>query len=70
MADYIINMNPDTGGNHEVHKKSCSHAPDETHQKALGSFEECKPAVAKAKEITNFTKIDGCFYCCNECHYR
>jgi len=70
MPYYIINKNAQSNGDHEVHEKnsSCHHMPDKENQIDLGWHSSCHGAVAEAKRKWPEHKIDGCYYCCNECH--
>jgi hypothetical protein len=64
---YYVNKNAQaSSGDHEVHNSSCGHLPEVENRKYLGSFETCKEAVTEAKKT--YSKSDGCYYCCNECH--
>lgn len=66
MPQYYVNMNPQTNGDHEVHKEGCSFLPDIQNRKVLGSFTNCADAVKKAKET--YPKSNGCYYCSRECN--
>lgn len=52
--------------NHEVHKESCSYLPSVLNREYLGYFSSCKDAIAKAEE--KYINVDGCAFCCPECH--
>lgn len=68
MAIYYVNQNAQTGGEHEVHKSDCSYLPKEENRTYLGTFDNCKDAVKEAKKY--YSNVDGCYYCCNDCHTR
>ncbi|MBW7998050.1 MAG: hypothetical protein FVQ81_16075 [Candidatus Glassbacteria bacterium] len=68
MAEYCVNKNPQPTGEHEVHAMTCEHLPDRVNQQPLGSYSNCKEAVREAKNYYN--NVDGCYYCCYECHTR
>lgn len=66
MDHYYVNTNAQSTGEHEVHKKGCSYFPDAPLY--LGYFADCKEAITEAKE--HYSNVDGCYYCCLECHTR
>lgn len=66
LKRYYVNKNAQSNGDHEVHEESCFRLPDETNRIYLGYFSNCKPAVEKAKKY--YSKVDGCYYCSEECH--
>lgn len=66
MARYYVNKNAQTNGDHEVHKLECSRLPKEENRIYLGEYTNCRPAVAKAKEI--YPKANGCSICSRDCH--
>ena len=68
MSSYYVNRNAQPTGEHEVHKSGCTHMPEPENKLYLGEFTNCKDAVKKAKDYYN--NVDGCYYCCNECHTR
>lgn len=70
MSYYIINKNPQSNGDHEVHEKqaNCEHMPNTENQINLGWHSSCYEAVAYAKQQWPNNRINGCFYCCNACH--
>ena len=67
MPTYCVNKEL-RDGNHEVHDlastKDC--LPDKENQDNLGWFSDCHGAVRKAEET--YTNVDGCAYCCKDCH--
>ncbi len=72
MPNYCINKNPqDTvAGEHEVHNldENCTHLPLPENRKDLGRHRDCHSAIEKAKEY--YDVVDGCYYCCKDCHTR
>ena len=63
---YYVNKNEQSNGDHEVHTVSCTYLPNIENRLYLGYFDNCADAVKEAKKT--YTKADGCFYCCKECH--
>ena len=61
-------------GDLEVHclDKPCPKSPSIENRIILGNFNNCYNAIAFARQMyPQYTKnIDGCYYCCNECHTR
>ena len=70
MPNYCVNKNPQPTGEHEVHDldASCSYLPDYSNRLDLGWHTNCHSAVKKAKE--HYNNVDGCYYCCSDCHTR
>lgn len=68
MPYYCVNKNALSAGEHEVHENNCNHLPDVNNQKDLGWHSDCESAVKKAKET--YSNVDGCYYCCEDCHTR
>lgn len=66
MKSYYANRNAQSNGDHEVHESQCGHLPLPENRLYLGVHASCKDAVKKAKET--YAKVNGCYYCCNECH--
>lgn len=66
MARYYVNKNAQSNGDHEVHKSGCSYMPDTENRLYLDDFDNCKDAIEEAKKT--YSKSNGCYYCCNECH--
>ena len=65
MAQYWVNKNPGTGGDHEVHRAGCDWMPQ--YREYLGDFGSCQPAVAEAKR-KGYAKANGCIHCSPACH--
>lgn len=70
MPNYIINKNPQSNGDHEVHDTTagCTHMPYQENQISLGYHMSCQGAVADAKSRWPNNRINGCYYCCNACN--
>ena len=66
MATYYVNKNPQSNGDHEVHKSGCGHSPDPQNRQSLGDHSSCSSAVRKAKSYYN--QVNGCYYCAETCH--
>lgn len=66
MDLYYVNSNAQSNGDHEVHRSTCSRLPDSLNRVSLWLCKDCKEALRKAKSY--FDDVDGCYYCCNECH--
>ncbi|HCS37989.1 MAG TPA: hypothetical protein DIW44_00180 [Anaerolineaceae bacterium] len=66
MDQYYVNDDAQTKGEHEVHRESCSYLPK--NKTYVGTFSNCKEAIAKAKTI--YTNVDGCYFCIPDCHTR
>ncbi|QSH40690.1 hypothetical protein P0136_11960 [Lentisphaerota bacterium ZTH] len=68
MDVYIVNKIAQETGEHEIHKTSCNFLPGVEERTPIGIFETCHEAIGKAKEF--YDNVDGCKYCCPECHNR
>ena len=68
MSKYFVNRNAQSNGDHEVHKAGCNYMPLPGNYIDLGYHSNCKDAVREARKY--FTQVDGCYYCCNECHHH
>lgn len=66
MASYYVNKNAQANGDHEVHVSGCTYMPSSENRLYLGDFQSCHPAVLVAKR--HYSKVNGCYYCCNVCH--
>ncbi len=66
MANYYVNDNVQSNGDHEVHKEGCSYMPNVSNRTYLGDFVNCYSAVIAAKKT--YPRSNGCYYCSNECH--
>jgi hypothetical protein len=66
MANYYVNQNAQSNGDHEVHRDPCSWMPDVANRTYLGSFDNCQDAVRAAK--AHYTQVNGCKHCSPACH--
>lgn len=68
MANYCVNKNAQSNGDHEVHnlEAGCSFLPDASNRLALGNHANCSTAVQKAKQT--YSQSNGCAYCASACH--
>ncbi|MCT4631282.1 MAG: hypothetical protein N4A76_00930 [Firmicutes bacterium] len=66
---YYVNTNAQNTGEHEVHAEGCNHMPSISNREYLGYFDSCKDALREARN-KGYDKVDGCFYCANECHIK
>ena len=62
--EFYVNKNPQSNGEHEIHKQGCSHMPLPENRVYLGKFFNSEAAIAKAREI--YPSINGCYYCTPE----
>lgn len=67
MAQYCVNKNGQSNGDHEVHNlATCTVLPNSDNRLALGEHVTCRTAVTKAKEI--YSQSNGCATCSPSCH--
>lgn len=66
MANYYVNKNAQSNGDHEVHKDGCSYMPQGSNALYLGNFTNCQDAVKEAKK--HYSQCNGCYFCSNACH--
>lgn len=66
ISKYYLNPNAQSNGDHEVHVPSCSFFPKQGNRLFLGDFSNCIAAVNEAKKY--YSHVNGCFYCCPDCH--
>ena len=66
MADYYVNKNQQSNGDHEVHKTGCDYFPNQENAVFLGSFTSCHYAVSAAKK--KGYNANGCYYYSKECY--
>ena len=65
---YYVNKNAQPTGEHEVHSSNCPYLPTIANRLYLGMFDNCAEAIREARKY--YSNVDGCYYCCNECHKR
>lgn len=65
MAFYHVNDK----GNHEVHTRTCPRAPERANQRDLGWHDSCQAALKAALEL-GYESVDGCAFCCPDCHEK
>lgn len=70
MPNYCVNKNAQPTGEHEVHNvtANCNYLPLPSNRLDLGWHADCESAIKKAKN--HYSNVDGCYYCCKECHTR
>ncbi len=66
--EYCVNKNKQPNGDHEVHNVTggCNNLPNPENRKNLGCHVNCQNAVREGKK--HYTQVNGCYYCCRECH--
>ncbi|WP_404469619.1 hypothetical protein [Sutcliffiella horikoshii] len=67
MKEYLLNLNAQSNGDHEVHAKGCRFEPTQNIER-LGFYFSCNSAVSEAKSRYPYKKINGCVYCSELCH--
>jgi hypothetical protein len=65
---YYVNKNAQPTGEHEVHTISCRYKPLSENCIYLGEFSNCHDALREARRY--YDNVDGCYYCCNQCHTK
>lgn len=65
---FYVNPSAQPTGEHEVHAEGCYYLSLISNPIPLGSYLTCQDAVRTAKNAGFI--VDGCFYCCKECHNR
>ncbi len=66
--NYYINKNAQIGGEHEIHTSTCFYLPAIENRIYLGCFDNCADAIKAARRY--YSNVDGCFYCCPNCHHK
>ncbi len=66
MEKYYVNKNAQSNGDHEVHTYSCKRGAKEENRINLGFHKDCYGALKEAGQ--KYEQVDGCAYCCDECH--
>lgn len=69
MAEYFVNKNAQTNGQHQVHRDTCSRLPRESNREPLGFHRACRSAVIAAR-VMGYGDVNGCAWCARECHTR
>lgn len=69
MDNFYLNKNEQTSGEHEVHRSGCYWLTLMTNKEYLGIQLSSSAAIAKAKSLHLFWKIDGCATCCPESNH-
>ena len=64
MPKYVVNIDAQKNGDHEVHKSGCKFFPSK--RRHLGDHDSCKTAVLAAKKF--FKRSNGCYFCARKCH--
>jgi hypothetical protein len=62
--DYYVNRDAQVNGDHEVHKLGCRYSP--SNRMYLGDFDYCEDAIREA--MKSYVQVNGCYYCCEDCH--
>lgn len=66
MDLYYVNDDPQSNGDHEVHKSGCYWLRKAKSTTPLGNHTNCRSAVRKAKQI--YPDSNGCYYCSRPCN--
>ena len=66
MSRYYVNDNPQSNGDHEVHKYGCYWLGLVKSRTYVGDHPTCRGAVREAKKI--YPKSNGCAHCSSACH--
>lgn len=67
MQKYLLNLNMQSNGDYEVHTSTCRYSPSQNFDD-LGYHITCSSAVQIAKTRHRYKRINGCYFCSNECH--
>ncbi len=65
---YYLNENAQITGEHEVHRSGCEWLKKAKKTIYLGPFGSCHVALKEARN--HYDNVDGCKYCCPECHTK
>lgn len=68
MPNFYLNSNAQWNGDHEVHQDPCAYMPAPQNQIPLGFHMHCAGAVVTAQFKFPQAKINGCAFCCPDCH--
>ena len=66
MANYYVNKNAQSNGDHEVHRQGCYWLGLVSEPMYLGNFLTCHEAVQMAKKY--YWTANGCAHCSPFCH--
>lgn len=66
MAEFYVEVNAQSNGDHVVHKADCDHLPGKEAIQYLGAISNCNSALKKAAQL--FRQVNGCTYCATTCH--
>lgn len=66
MAQYYVNRNAQSNGDHEVHISSCIFLPALHNRLDLGHHTTCITAVRQARNT--YPQSNGCRTCSSVCH--
>jgi hypothetical protein len=66
MAQYFVNRNAQTNGDHEVHTSTCIYLPALHNRLDLGYHTTCVTAVRQARNT--YQQSNGCRACSSVCH--
>lgn len=66
MAEYCVNRQQQTNGDHEVHERGCQFWPSPANALSLGYFSSCASAVQAARQ--HYHQVNGCRTCSRPCH--
>lgn len=69
MPNYIVNRNPQSNGDYEVHDQASSYGclPEPANRVLLGAYSSCSGAVSDAN-ARGYRPANGCFYCAFACN--
>jgi hypothetical protein len=70
MANYYVNANAQSTGEHEVHVNTCVYFSQIVDARYLGAFLTCQAALQEARNRFPDWTVDGCKSCIPECHTR
>jgi hypothetical protein len=74
MSKYVLNKNQQdslSGEHYELHNENiCEYLPNQSNRLSVGLYDNCTEAklAAKNKYPTYASRIDGCYWCCKNCH--
>jgi len=61
MAEFYVELNPQSNGDHVVHFATCNHLPTQDTIRYLGSISNCGSALKKAGQT--YKQVNGCPEC-------